>query len=157
MPESVTDRCTKAHEYVFLMAKSQKYYFDNEAISEPFTTEPTALRDKRNEGYGKAFLTPLGNGLRNGYEKGFRNRRSVWTVTTKPFKEAHFATFPPDLIEPMILAGCPEGGIVLDPFIGSGTMARVAVEHRRRYIGIDLNTQYVEMAEKRRQTTQRLF
>ena len=202
MPESVTDRCTKAHEYVFLMAKSKKYYFDNEAIKEPVKDSSVARLIQDVEGQqgsgrvpgktngpmkavkfggnkqcpdtrlqsGKEWNPKMAGGGTNipghaGYFKAdgtpfnglMVNKKSVWTVTTKPFKGAHFATFPPDLIEPMILAGCPEGGIVLDPFIGSGTTAKVAVEHRRRYIGIDLNTQYVEMAEKRRQTTQRLF
>lgn len=157
MPESVTDRCTKAHEYIFLLSKSARYYYDAEAVRED---APTYIR--KASGYKGFEVTHTGNNQKGGFadkdtETNGRNKRSVWTITTKPFKEAHFATFPPKLIEPMILAGCPEGGIVLDPFIGSGTVARVAVEHRRHYIGIDLNTQYVEMAEKRRQVTQRMF
>ncbi len=149
MPESVKDRCTKSHEYIFLLTKSARYFYDNEAVKEPFETNPGPLRDKRNEGYGKAFLSLLGAGLRTGYGKGGRNKRSVWTITTKPFKEAHFATFPPDLIEPCILAGCPEGGIVLDPFFGAGTTGLVCSRLNRQYIGIELNGEYIEMARRR--------
>jgi DNA modification methylase len=119
MPESVKDRCTKAHEYIFLLSKSQKYYFDSEAIKEPTT-------DKR--------------------APGNRNKRSVWTVTTKPFKGAHFATFPLDLIEPCVLAGSPKGGVVLDPFFGSGTTGVVAEKNERRCVGIELNADYVKLA-----------
>jgi DNA modification methylase len=157
MPESVTDRCTKAHEYIFILAKSQKYYFDNEAIKEPHTTKPTKLRDRRNERYGRAFLSPLGAGLRTGYGENGRNKRSVWTITTKPFKGAHFATFPEDLVKPCILAGSPKGGVVLDPFCGSGTVGVVCQKLGRDFIGIELNPDYVKMAEKRIAKEERLF
>jgi site-specific DNA-methyltransferase (adenine-specific) len=120
MPESVRDRCTKAHEYIFLLAKSERYYFDSTAIQEP-------------EAHGS----------------GHRNRRSVWTVTTKPFKGAHFATFPPDLIEPCILAGSKPGDVVLDPFGGAGTTALVSRRHGRRSVYIDLNPDYLRIAQTR--------
>lgn len=118
MPESVQDRCTKSHEYIFLLSKNPKYYFDNEAIKED--AEP---------------------------EK--RNKRSVWTITTKPFKGAHFAVFPPDLIEPCILAGCPKDGVVLDPFMGSGTTGMVAQQLGRKWIGCELNAEYISMQKNR--------
>jgi len=165
MPESVTDRCTKSHEYIFLLSKSAKYFYDADAIKEPYSDEidryggdykRRALNEKHDTAE-KANANSLARVRDMRPDKNGRNKRSVWTITTKPFSEAHFATFPPDLVEPMILAGCPEDGIVLDPFIGSGTVARVAVEHRRHYIGIDLNTEYVAMAEKRRQVMQRMF
>ncbi len=144
MPESVTDRCTKSHEYVFLMAKSPKYYFDGEAIKEKSVSETKERTRKTGEGQDSKIGTKgsAGNG-------GLRNKRSVWTITTKPFKEAHFATFPEDLISPMVLAGCPKGGVCLDPFIGSGTTGLVAKKLGRNYIGIELNPKYVEMAERR--------
>jgi DNA modification methylase len=156
MPESVTDRCTKAHEYIFLLAKSQKYYFDNEAIKEP-QSENTFKRYKpgekipsfKKEG-GSARKTkqwaesaPLAI-LPNG-----RNKRSVWTITTKPFREAHFATFPEDLIKPCILAGSKKGDVVLDPFFGAGTTGVVAKKHGRDCIGIELNPEYIKMAQRR--------
>lgn len=148
MPESLTDRCTKAHEYVFLLAKSAKYYFDGEAIKEPTTTNDDLVRDrdttKLNNVPGRTRMAGLQT---NNYN--LRNKRSVWTVTTKPFKEAHFATFPPDLIIPCVLAGCPEGGTVLDPFFGAGTTGLVASRLNRNYIGIELNEQYCKMAERR--------
>ena len=146
MPESVTDRCTKSHEYIFLLAKSSKYYFDNEAIKEPTKGNE---HDKRARIGRKRFPTALINGIRSTGYYPMANKRSVWTITTKPFKEAHFATFPEDLIVPMVLAGCPKGGLVLDPFIGSGTTLVVAAKLDRGGIGIELNPKYVEMAEKR--------
>jgi DNA modification methylase len=147
MPESVTDRCTKAHEYIFLLSKSERYFYDNEAIKVP-VKQDWGTRDRtngkyHNEGSG---LQPHG-GLEKSYEKA--NRRSVWSIPTKPYKGAHFATFPPDLIEPCILAGCPEGGTVLDPFFGSGTTGLVCSRLNRQYIGIELNEQYCKMAERR--------
>lgn len=149
MPESVTDRCTKAHEYVFLIAKSAKYYYDNEAIKEKSVYTDNRLNKGRitydgkrqgNEGTGPEAVIKVTEN---------RNKRSVWTITTKPFKEAHFATFPPDLITPMVLAGCPKGGIVLDPFVGSGTTLKVARDLKRNSIGIELNPAYVEIIKRR--------
>ena len=124
IPESVRDRCTKAHEYIFLLSKSPKYYFDNEAIKEDSVTSIEQQIKKR-------------------------NKRSVWTVSTKPFKGAHFATFPMDLIEPCVLAGCPENGTVLDPFGGSGTTGIVASNHNRKAVLIELNAEYIEIAKQR--------
>ena len=149
MPESVQDRCTKAHEYIFLLSKNAKYYFDNEAIKEDakFPDGPNSA-DKIRKGVGKH-----GMDTRSGLHKigaiSKRNKRSVWTVTTKPFKGAHFATFPMDLIEPCVLAGCPVGGTVLDPFGGSGTTAEVANAHNRDAVLIELNEEYIEIAKER--------
>jgi len=153
MPESVTDRCTKSHEYIFLHAKSLKYFFDGEAIKEPYTSN-NKPQSKRTRGQLKSAGARIGNGDRdfvNGfpYSETGRNKRSVWTVTTKPFLEAHFATFPEDLISPMILAGCPENGIVLDPFMGAGTTALVSKNLLRNFIGIELNPEYIKIAEAR--------
>lgn len=159
MPESVTDRPTKAHEYIFLLSKSETYYYDHHAIKEPFADErmgnPGQYR-KTSAGERKAcndrqdggFLNNGGGWNADGTTTG-RNKRTVWTVSTKPFREAHFATFPPGLIEPCILAGCPEGGTVLDPFFGAGTTGLVADRHRRHCVGIELNPEYVAIAEKR--------
>ena len=200
MPESVTDRCTKSHEYVFLLSKSERYYYNQEAILEPVSlnTHARLSQDverqigsarahaggktngamkavgrlpswrgstfddgktgemKRSRG-GTRKLAASGSGIKN--NKSFneavclrvseRNKRSVWTVTTKSYKGAHFATFPPDLIEPCILAGCPEGGIVLDPFAGSGTTLQVARKNGCRGIGIELNPEYAKLIAKR--------
>ena len=159
MPESVTDRCTKAHEYVFLLAKSERYYFDAKAIQEEWTSGRDDMR-KHGVRTGAAYLQQgavadnTNKGEReaerdqHNYEGG-RNRRSVWTVTTKPFKGAHFATFPPDLIQPCILAGCPAGGVVLEPFLGSGTTAMVAQNNGCGCIGIELNPDYMKIAKRR--------
>lgn len=150
MPESVKDRPTKAHEYIFLLAKSERYYYDADAIKEkarkPHWTFTKAARLQRNQASGGAVTGGCGDKVSKG---PYRNKRSVWQVATKPFKEAHFATFPPDLIKPCILAGCPVDGIVLDPFMGSGTTALVARSLQRHYAGIELNPEYVEMAKKR--------
>ena len=154
MPESVKDRCTKAHEYIFLLAKSAQYYYDNEAIKETaknanktISLGEKSFSKRQSKGVG---VEPSGNGKSDNYTvKEYRNKRSVWTVTTKPFKEAHFATFPPDLIKPCILAGCPENGIVLDPFMGSGTTGMVAAMYQRNFIGFELNPGYCKMAERR--------
>ena len=146
MPESVTDRCTKAHESIFLLAKSQRYYFDSEAIAEP-GVEPDRQRSDRIGGKNGATVRHSHGGVMGASQT--RNKRSVWTVNTKPYKGAHFATFPPKLIEPCILAGCPEGGTVLDPFLGSGTTAAVAQKFGRKCIGIELNEEYCELAAKR--------
>lgn len=148
MPESVTDRCTKSHEYIFLLSKNAKYYFDNEAIKEPATSTDTSERDRDNSKLNNTpGRTKMGGLKTNGYET--RNKRSVWTTSTKPFKEAHFATFPEALIEPMVLAGCPKGGVCLDPFMGAGTTAVVAKKLGRNYLGIELNPAYIEIAQKR--------
>jgi DNA modification methylase len=148
MPESVRDRCTKAHEYIFLLAKSERYYYDAEAVSEDAVgTGATTTGDlSYSNGAGRRDNIPSSR-LRVDRER--RNRRSVWTVTTKPYKGAHFATFPPKLIEPCILAGCPVGGTVLDPFTGSGTTGAVALEHGRKFVGVELNADYIELAKAR--------
>jgi DNA modification methylase len=182
MPESVTDRCTKSHEYIFLLSKSAKYYFDHEAIKEPCASSSLARWDQdienqkgsdrvpgKTNGPMKAVGGPAsrklaeqaiartGGLISGGTErsslgipaKETRNKRDVWTVATFPYKEAHFATFPPKLIEPCILAGCPPGGVVLDPFCGSGTTGVVALRHQRDFIGIELNPDYITLINKR--------
>ena len=154
MPESVRDRCTKAHEYIFLLSKSDKYYFDTEAMKEPATNagKRVSLGDKSfSKGQAKGVgVEPSGNGLKDFYDvPETRNRRSVWTVTTKPYKGAHFATFPPDLIEPCILAGSRPNDIVLDPFMGSGTTAQVANQFGRQYLGCELNPDYEQLQRER--------
>jgi DNA modification methylase len=143
MPESVTDRCTKSHEYIFLLSKSRQYYFDNEAIKEPakYAGDDRGSRSDSRRG-------TIMNSV-SGTTAETRNKRDVWTVTTRPFKGAHFATFPPQLIEPCILAGCPEGGTVLDPFFGAGTTGLVSQQYGRNWIGCELNPVYAEMAAKR--------
>jgi DNA modification methylase len=188
MPESVTDRCTKAHEYLFLLAKSERYYYDAEAIKErangnahsrkaiagwaedgaksaiehnrPAGVNPKATRHgqhsrmqvdrdprhlkfpkiKQNESFSEAI---------SGDVVEWRNKRDVWEIASYPYAEAHFATFPPDLVKPCILAGCPEGGTVLDPFSGAGTTGLVAIRHHRKYIGIELNPEYAAMSVRR--------
>jgi DNA modification methylase len=147
MPESVKDRCTKNHEYIFLMTKNPRYYYDCDAIKEP-VKEDWGTRDRtdgkyHNEGTG---LQPH-SGLEKSYE--WANKRSVWTVTTKPFTGAHFATFPPDLIEPCVMAGSRVGDIVLDPFMGSGTTAAVADRLNRLYLGCELNPDYQKLQKER--------
>ncbi|WP_374139527.1 site-specific DNA-methyltransferase [Sphingomonas sp.] len=194
MPESVTDRCTKAHEYLFLLSKSARYYYDAAAIAEPLglasvarlaqnveaqvgsdripgKTNGTmkavgrrAAGNKTHKGQAayeggqeehrtKAGLVSFAERERAKVEQGdldgTRNRRSVWTVATQPFKEAHFATFPPALIEPCIFAGCPVGGTVLDPFGGAGTTGLVADRLQRNAVLIELNPEYVEIARRR--------
>ncbi len=152
MPESVQDRCTKAHEYIFLLSKSQKYYFDNEAIAEPLAASSVArlAQPTLAQQAGSDRVPGKTNGNMKAVGSGeTRNKRSVWTVTTKPYKGAHFATFPPDLIEPCILAGAPAGGVVLDPFMGSGTTAAVAIAHGRNYLGCELNPAYKELQDAR--------
>ena len=150
MPESVTDRCTKAHEYIFLLSKSKKYYYDHEAIKE----DATYAGQSRGGSTNRYEQNEAGMDNKE-YNK--RNRRSVWSVCPKPFRGAHFATFPPDLIEPCVLAGCPEGGILLDPFLGSGTTLTVGLKHGRNGIGIELNPEYAKLAEKRIEDNQSLF
>lgn len=154
MPESVRDRPTKSHEYLFLFAKSERYFYDAEAIKDPAThagevrmTSPKSLSLGQAKGRG---IKPSGNAT-----KPFmivpvgRNKRTVWTIATAPFAEAHFATFPPALVEPCILAGSRPGDVVLDPFFGAGTVGLVAKQHGRHYLGIELNASYITMAEKR--------
>lgn len=161
MPESVRDRCTKAHEYLFLLSKSARYSYDADAVREPHVTftKNSKMSGGRNH-FGVRNGTPEkgknagNNNCHDGrWDQAFhpsgRNRRSVWTVSTKPYKGAHFATFPPQLIEPCILAGCPAGGTVLDPFFGSGTTGAVAVQHGRQYLGIELNPEYIALAQER--------
>lgn len=147
MPESVQDRCTKAHEYIFLLSKQQKYYYDIESIKDP-VKQDWGTRDRtdgkyHNEGSG---LTPH-SGLEKSYEMA--NKRSVWSVNTKPYKGAHFAVFPQELIEPCIMAGAPKDGIVLDPFMGSGTTAQVAQNLGRQYLGCELNPEYAPLQAER--------
>jgi DNA modification methylase len=175
MPESVRDRCTKAHEYIFLLSKSPTYYFDHMAIRTPLAASSVARLSQPNlENQEGSDRVP---GKTNGKMKAVRfggnkygdddreesrtksgnewkestgaNKRSVWSVSTKPFKEAHFATFPPDLIEPCVLAGCLEGGTVLDPFFGAGTTGLVCQRTNRNCIGIELNPEYYDIAAKR--------
>jgi len=150
MPESVQDRCTKAHEYIFLLSKSHKYHFDHVAIKEPLKGEPET-RDKNAEGYQADYSKGdrFSKGERVFGADGMANKRSVWTVNTKPYSGAHFAVFPTELIEPCILAGAPLGGIVLDPFMGSGTTAQVAQDLGRQYIGCELNPAYGKLQKKR--------
>jgi DNA modification methylase len=150
MPESVQDRCTKAHEYIFLLSKSHKYHFDHVAIKEPMKGEPEA-RDKNAEGYQADYSKGdrFSKGERVFGADGMANKRSVWTVNTKPYSGAHFAVFPTELIEPCILAGAPVGGIVLDPFMGSGTTAQVAQDLGRQYLGCELNLEYGKLQKKR--------
>lgn len=204
MPESVTDRPTKSHEYIFLLSKSSKYYYDHEAIKEPASTESLARMERGVSGTHKningapgqsphSMNAPRQNKKQDGHgrrHKGFnerwdektkyndkdnyggggssfkghsgyykadgtlicgelRNKRSVWTISTKPYSEAHFATYPSDLIEPCILAGSKDGDIILDPFNGSGTTGLVAMQNRRKYIGIEINQEYIALSEKR--------
>ena len=147
MPESVRDRCTKAHEYMFLLSKSERYYFDSNAMKEQVTQAgKRILLGKKSFAKGQALgagVAPSGNGLVDFYDvPEYRNRRSVWTIATKPYAGAHFAVFPPSLIEPCILAGSRPGDIVLDPFMGSGTTAMVAKQNSRQYLGCELNPAY---------------
>ena len=161
MPESVTDRCTKSHEYIFLMSKNPKYYFDHEAIKEPCAEssykrwnqdiENQVGSDRvpgKTNGNMKAVGIPTKSG--NSYvDTGTRNKRSVWTQTVKPYKGAHFATFPTQLIEPCVLAGSRIDDIVFDPFMGSGTTAQVAIENGRQYLGCELNPEYKKLQDER--------
>ena len=179
MPESVTDRCTKSHEYIFLMSKSQKYYFDYEAIQEPCADQSRTNyacgnrtnginKDRNDNDFGERsknwkprtkncqYDGQKPNSFHLSRENGepdkeyyVRNKRDVWSVNVKPCSEAHFATYPFELIKPCILAGCPENGIVLDPFMGSGTTAIVARSPNRNYLGVELNPEYIKIAHKR--------
>lgn len=163
MPESVKDRCTKAHEYIFLLSKGPNYYYDCDSIKEKAISHGGSRGGGKKISSSNDFL-PDGMDKQNldlyGTTPEKRNKRSVWTVPTKPFSGAHFAVFPPDLIEPCILAGSPTGGTVIDPFMGSGTTGIVALKHGREFIGIELNPDYMEMAKKRIEDAtrqQRLF
>jgi DNA modification methylase len=167
MPESVSDRCTKAHEYIFLLSKSQKYFFDKNGMQEKSVggSKGAASSFKRtNSKRGVADVCPASpmpthradrEDVR--YDGPTRNRRSVWSVATKPYKGAHFATFPPALIEPCILAGSQPGDLVLDPFMGSGTTAEVALKNGRRYLGCELNPDYKALQDERIDGATNLF
>lgn len=166
MPEPVTDRCAKSHEYIFLFSKNEKYYFDYESIQEP--TVSTDGKQKRTEFVGSGYKThnrvhknlqydvQPPHTMHINRELGLpdkeytaRNKRTVWHVNTRPDPCAHFAVYPEKLIEPCILAGCPKDGIVLDPFMGSGTTAKVAQRFDRHYTGCDINQEYIKIAEKK--------
>jgi len=160
MPESVTDRCTKSHEYIFLFSKSEKYLFNHKDIMEIANYDgrkDTVMKGSNKYNNGDIYTTFVARGHERWQEDEegnfVRNKRDVWTVNTKPYQGAHFAVFPPALIRPCILAGSRRGGVVLDPFFGSGTTGQVAIEEGRNYIGIELNPDYVELANKRLEKT----
>jgi len=158
MPESVKDRCTKSHEYIFLLSKSPQYYYDYDAVVEMATwgsLQNGRESKKRGEFNGKTEAMPGRNAFR--FIAPIRNKRSVWTVPTKPYAGAHFAVFPPELITPCILAGSREDDIVLDPFMGSGTTGIVSKEHGRQFIGIDINPEYMKMAAGRIEAARQQF
>lgn len=156
MPESVRDRPTSCHEKIWLITKNKKYFYDTEAIKEPCVTNDKNVRDRDTSKLNNTPGRTKSGGLKtNDYT--MKNKRNVWTVTTKPFKGAHFATFPKDLIEPCIKAGCPEGGVVLDPFGGSGTTGIVSALNNRNAVLIELNPEYVKIAEKRIENELGLF
>jgi DNA modification methylase len=150
MPESVTDRPTKSHEYVFLLSKSPKYYYDYEAIKEPAAKaydpkHKVIRRDAKKLGWSRS---QMNTGNPQASPTG-RNKRDVWTITKQPFRGAHFAVMPEALVEPCVLAGSAEGDTVLDPFTGSGTVAVVANRHGRNFVGTELNPEYAEIAKER--------
>lgn len=164
MPEAVKDRCTRSHEYVFMLTKQSKYFYDSDAIAEEASTAPGATWQERKAAGATAGNVIVGDGRRNGTQRvvhgkgvtsnltrqdGKRNRRSVWTITTKPFKGAHFAVMPEALCEPPILASSRPGDLILDPFTGSGTVAVVALRHGRDFVGCELNPEYATIAETR--------
>jgi DNA modification methylase len=153
MPESVKDRCTKAHEYLFLLTKSARYYFDVDAIKEPAIYAPSATMEiERSRGYyGGKWSRPIAGRHDSSFKaiRDTRNKRSVWTIATKPYRGAHFATFPPALVEPCIMAGCPQDGTVLDPFGGSGTVGMVADSLKRNAVLIELNPEYIKLIPDR--------
>jgi DNA modification methylase len=160
MPESVTDRPTRSHEFIFLLTKSARYFYDAEAIAEPCEPPKSAGANSHANVDYVPRTTLKQDAIAKQTYVGFndrwkhsdvhtRNKRDVWTVATHPYAEAHFATFPPDLIVPCVLAGCPAGGTVLDPFAGAGTTGLVAARHDRNFIGIELSSQYAAMARKR--------
>jgi DNA modification methylase len=147
MPESVKDRPTKAHEYVFLLSKSESYFYDADAIAEAAVSPPRELAEKGSfagKTGERAFRAAL----------PLRNKRSVWRIASHPFKGAHFATMPPELVRPCILAGSAPGDLVLDPFNGAGTTGLVALELGRRYVGIEINPAYVELSKRRLEEVQ---
>lgn len=148
MPESVTDRPTKSHEHIFLLTKSAKYFYDHEAIKEDALTEPQS-RNKSIETYSQGVGNRFSEGERVYGADGKRNKRDVWSVPVKPYSGAHFAVYPPDLIEPCVLAGSKAGDTVLDPFSGSGTTGVVALRHGRNYVGCELNPEYAELSRQR--------
>lgn len=158
-PESVKDRPTRGHEYIFLLTKSERYFYDYQSIRETAIgndrrvvskSQPRTMKGLPDKQANKPTKTyPVKQGSMGSSPDGKRNPRTVWTIASKPFPDAHFATFPPDLIRPCIRAGCPVGGVVLDPFFGSGTVGQVCIEENRKYVGIELNPKYVDMAEKR--------
>ena len=155
MPESVKDRCTKAHEYIFLLSKSSKYYYDKDAIAEKTLTMDNSNRDRDNEKLNNTPGRTRIAGLKtNNYET--RNKRSVWSINTKPYKDAHFAVFPEKLPELCIKAGSKKGDVILDPFFGSGTTGWVAQRLGRNWLGIELYPEYIKIANKRFQQ-QELF
>lgn len=145
MPESVRDRCTKAHEYIFMLSKSARYWYDAEAVKE----ESATVWNSTKQMVGKPLVNQTGGKVRPTENQTGRNLRSVWPIATRPFPEAHFATFPPEIPERCIKAGCPKGGTVLDPFFGAGTTGLVAARLGREFIGIELNAEYCEMARRR--------
>ena len=164
MPESVNDRCTRSHEYLFMLTKSRKYYFNDKAIAEEAKTKPGATWQERKAAGATAGNVIVGHETRNGTQRvvhgkgvtsnltrqdGLRNKRSVWTINTKPFRGAHFAVMPEALVEPCVLASTKENDLVLDPFTGSGTVGVVAVKHGRNFVGIELNEDYVQIARQR--------
>lgn len=161
MPESVRDRCTKAHEYLFLLSKSERYYYDQDAIREPlaektFTTFGTKHRAQGNDSLGAVKSDNWGRTVKERQPKltadgeiAGANKRSVWTIATKPYKGAHFATFPEELVEPCVLAGSRSGDVVFDPFFGSGTTGQVAQRLGRRFIGCELNPDYEPLQRDR--------
>ena len=162
MPESVKDRCARCYEHIFLFSKSKKYFFDYKAISEPIAPA-TAERLKRGMKGGNKYGKPVPGqpqpqSINRPREHGeikdadinpLRNKRDVWKINTVPFKGGHYAAYPPKLVETCLLAGCPEGGIVLDPFMGSGTTGMVASQMGRHFVGVELNPEYTELAYKR--------
>lgn len=162
MPESVKDRCTRCHEHIFLFSKSKQYFFDYKAISEP-VTESTKERLKRGIAGSNKYGAPIPGqpkvqtinlprehgSISDGDINPLRSKRDVWIVNTVPFKGGHYAAYPPKLVESCILAGCPVGGVVLDPFMGSGTTGMVAKQHDRHYVGIEINPEFAALAEAR--------
>jgi len=157
MPESVRDRCTKSHEYIFLLSKSPRYYFDHEAIQEDANPKwKDRYKSEFNKGKQQDIVYPNGRPNSVGMREyiGKRNKRDVWNIQVKAVKDAHFATFPEELIKPCILAGCEKGGVVLDPFFGSGTTGRVTAMLNRDYLGIELNPAYIEISKRRTSNVQ---